>query len=73
MIMSISLQKGQKVNLSKEKKGLSRVVVGLGWDEVKRSRGFFALNRHRSTAMLLQSYCRTAEWQEEMIWYTITI
>ena len=41
--MSISLQKGQKVNLSKEKKGLSRVVVGLGWDEVKRSRGFFAL------------------------------
>lgn len=42
MIMSISLQKGQKVNLSKEKKGLSRVVVGLGWDEVKRSRGFFA-------------------------------
>ena len=26
MIMSISLQKGQKVNLSKEKKGLSRVV-----------------------------------------------
>ena len=43
MIMSISLQKGQKVNLSKEKKGLSRVVVGLGWDEVKRSRGFFAL------------------------------
>ena len=33
MIMSISLQKGQKVNLSKEKKGLSRVVVGLGWDE----------------------------------------
>ena len=43
MIMSISLQKGQKVNLSKEKKGLSRVVVGLGWDEVKRCRGFFAL------------------------------
>ena len=43
MIMSISLQKGQKVNLSKEKKGLSRVVVGLGGDEVKRSRGFFAL------------------------------
>ncbi len=30
--MSISLQKGQKVSLSKESAGLSKVVVGLGWD-----------------------------------------
>ena len=34
--MSISLQKGQKVNLSKENAGLTRVIVGLGWDEVKK-------------------------------------
>ena len=40
--MSISLQKGQKVSLSKDNAGLSRVVVGLGWDEVQQSRGFFA-------------------------------
>lgn len=40
--MSISLQKGQKVNLSKENVGLSKVIVGLGWDEVKRSKGFFS-------------------------------
>lgn len=40
--MSISLQKGQKVSLSKDRAGLSRVVVGLGWDEVKRKGGFFA-------------------------------
>jgi stress response protein SCP2 len=40
--MSISLQKGQKVNLSKERAGLSTVMVGLGWDEVERKRGFFA-------------------------------
>lgn len=33
--MSISLQKGQKVNLSKERAGLSKVIVGLGWDEAK--------------------------------------
>ena len=34
--MSISLQKGQKVSLTKEsKEGLNRVVVGLGWDEVQ--------------------------------------
>ena len=41
--MSISLQKGQKVNLRKEDGGaLRRVMVGLGWDEVKQKRGFFA-------------------------------
>ena len=40
--MSISLKKGQKVSLSKDHAGLSRVVVGLGWDEVKRKGGFFA-------------------------------
>lgn len=41
--MSISLQKGQKVSLTKENAGLSRVVIGLGWDEVKQAkRGLFA-------------------------------
>lgn len=40
--MSINLQKGQKVSLSKESAGLSRIVVGLGWDEVQQKRGFFA-------------------------------
>ncbi|MDO4719451.1 MAG: TerD family protein [Peptostreptococcaceae bacterium] len=30
--MGISLQKGQKVSLTKENPGLSKVVVGLGWD-----------------------------------------
>lgn len=41
--MSISLQKGQKVSLSKENAGLSKVVVGLGWDEVQQKRGFFSV------------------------------
>ena len=40
--MSVSLQKGQKVSLSKDNAGLSKVIIGLGWDEVKRSKGFFA-------------------------------
>lgn len=40
--MSISLQKGQKVSLSKDNAGLSNVLIGLGWDEVKQSRGLFA-------------------------------
>ncbi|MDK2808575.1 MAG: hypothetical protein PWP24_1311 [Clostridiales bacterium] len=37
--MSISLQKGQKVSLSKDNAGLARVIVGLGWDEAPRSSG----------------------------------
>ncbi|MDQ2818968.1 MAG: TerD family protein [Pseudomonadota bacterium] len=30
--MAISLQKGGNVNLSKEAPGLTRVIIGLGWD-----------------------------------------
>ena len=30
--MPISLQKGQKVSLTKDNPGLKNVVVGLGWD-----------------------------------------
>lgn len=37
--MSISLQKGQKVSLSKDNAGLAKIIVGLGWDEVKQSGG----------------------------------
>ncbi len=41
--MSVNLQKGQKVDLRKEGGGtLRRVMVGLGWDEVKQKRGLFA-------------------------------
>lgn len=40
--MSVNLSKGQKVNLSKQRNGLSKVMVGLGWDEVQQKRGLFA-------------------------------
>ena len=30
--MPVSLQKGQKVSITKGNPGLSRVMVGLGWD-----------------------------------------
>ncbi len=33
--MSINLQKGQKIDLTKGGSGLSRVMVGLGWDEAQ--------------------------------------
>ncbi|MCI5750988.1 MAG: TerD family protein [Oscillospiraceae bacterium] len=40
--MSVNLQKGQKVDLTKNNQGLSRVIVGLGWDEVAQKRGLFS-------------------------------
>ena len=41
--MSVSLQKGQKVSLSKEHAGLSKMMVGLGWDEAQKAKGgYFA-------------------------------
>ena len=40
--MSVSLKKGQKISLSKESAGLSKLVIGLGWDEVQQKRSFFA-------------------------------
>ncbi len=39
--MTIHLRKGQKINLSKEKKGLSKTLVALGWDEVSKNLNFF--------------------------------
>ena len=40
--MGINLQKGQKIDLTKGASGLSKVMVGLGWDEVQQKRGFFS-------------------------------
>lgn len=40
--MSVSLRKGEKISLTKENAGLKRILVGLGWDEVKRKGGLFS-------------------------------
>lgn len=43
--MSVSLKKGQKVNLSKENVSLTKIIAALGWDEVGKSptkKGFWA-------------------------------
>nr|WP_263326013.1 TerD family protein [Neobacillus sp. Marseille-Q6967] len=37
--MAISLQKGQRVDLTKGNPGLSKIMVGLGWDPVQKSGG----------------------------------
>jgi tellurium resistance protein TerD len=41
--MSVNLQKGQKIDLTKGNSGLSGLTVGLGWDEVEqKSEGFIS-------------------------------
>lgn len=37
--MSVNLSKGQRINLSEEVEGLSKIMVGLGWDAAKQSGG----------------------------------
>jgi len=39
--MAISLQKGQKIDLTKGNAGLSELIVGLGWDPVEQAGGGF--------------------------------
>lgn len=39
--MSISLQKGQKISLTKENDKLNKIIIGLGWDAKSENRGFF--------------------------------
>lgn len=55
--MSISLVKGQKISLTKDNEGLSRIAVGLGWDENKGFKGFFSGNSIDcdATAFLLRN------------------
>ena len=49
--MSISLKKGQKVSLSKDNPGLSRVVVGLGWERA-------SLDGYQPTSHCMSSYSK---------------
>lgn len=54
--MSVNLVKGQKINLSKDVEGLSKVVVGLGWDAAKK--GLFGSTRNidcDASAIILNS------------------
>ena len=40
--MSVNLQKGQKVDLTKGNAGLKSLVVGLGWDEAPKKFSLFS-------------------------------
>lgn len=57
--MSVNLQKGDKVNLTKENNGLSSILIGLGWDAKKQNKGLFMLRKPHidcdASALLLQN------------------
>ena len=60
--MSISLQKGQKISLTKDNSSLDKIILGLGWDQVSKSGGvFFSVFTEKvnidcdATVMLLQN------------------
>lgn len=64
--MPISLQKGQKVSLTKGNPGLSKVVVGLGWDVNQfDTGGDFDLD---ASAFLLTDYGRVSR-QEDFVFF----
>lgn len=49
--MSINLQKGQKIDLTKTNAGLSRILVGLGWDPIENNnKGIFGMFRSSSNS-----------------------
>ena len=54
--MAVSLQKGQKINLTKDNTGLSKIMVALGWDEISAREDlvYFGNLRHKSGAIVHQ-------------------
>lgn len=54
--MTINLSKGQKINLTKEaKNGLSKTIIGLGWDQIKKKGLFGGLQTADLDASILLS------------------
>jgi tellurium resistance protein TerD len=47
--MAINLQKGQRISLTKEAPGLTKIICGLGWDIAKKSGGGFFSNFGKAT------------------------
>ena len=52
-VKSICLQKGQKINLTKDNPGLTKVMIGLGWD-VNKYDGHYAFDLDASAFLLGQ-------------------
>lgn len=76
--MSISLVKGQKVDLTKGNAGLSRLVVGLGWDPAETvERGFFGTKKKKvnidcdASALLLDAQGKLSQDNNLICFYNL--
>ncbi|GAB3397745.1 TerD family protein [Massilia agilis] len=69
--MTVNLQKGQKISLSKEAGGeLARVTMGLGWDAIK-SGGFFGFGA-RTQSVDLDASCVLFDEKDQpvdVVWF----
>ena len=64
--MAISLVKGQKISLAKESGGeLTSVVMGLGWDAVKK-KGFFGFGGSKAVDVDLDASCFMFDEKNEL-------
>lgn len=77
--MSISLVKGQKIDLTKGTPGLAKVVVGLGWDPVTvEKKGFFGSRKETpnidcdASALLLDEQGKLAKDGNLVCFYNLT-
>lgn len=61
--MSVNLKKGGRLSLTKERPGLNRVVVGLGWDPVK-TRGFFGFKEVDIDCDASAILCRNGKYSD---------
>lgn len=67
--MSINLSKGQKISLAKEQPGLSRVIVGLGWDE---ARGYNTQDIDCDAIAILKGSSRTSTNRDVVFYNNLT-
>ncbi len=69
--MTVSLQKGQKISLEKEAGGsLSRIVMGLGWDPIKK-KGLFGFGGSQAEVDLDASCVMLGEQNQviDTVWF----
>jgi tellurium resistance protein TerZ len=65
--MAINLEKGQKISLEKEAGGgLSKIIMGLGWDGVK-AKGLFGMFSSKGAEIDLDASCILFDDQGKMI------
>ncbi|MDO5520895.1 MAG: TerD family protein [bacterium] len=72
--MAVSLQKGQKISLTKENTGLETILIGLGWDEVEQPKKRFLFSQKTedvdcdASAILLKNG-KLANGKEDIVYF----